>query len=212
VRRLLYEFVAEHPSGASRDEAAAAVGVSRKLAAFHLDHLAGAGLLEVDYRRLSGRKGPGAGRPSKIYRRAPKEFGLSLPPRDYELPAQILAAAVEEGRAGRPVDPEAVAYAAGVATGRRARQARAGERIDVRELQDALRAHGYEPFVDADGALRLRNCPFHLLAADHPDLVCGMNQALISGMVEGLGVESGARAELDPRPPLCCVAIRLLAS
>lgn len=52
--------------GMSRAEAADAVGVARTLAAFHLGKLVDAGLLEVAHRRLTGRSGPGAGRPAKV--------------------------------------------------------------------------------------------------------------------------------------------------
>ncbi|MDQ3641298.1 MAG: helix-turn-helix domain-containing protein, partial [Actinomycetota bacterium] len=69
LRRRLYRFVGgqDHPVG--RDEAAAGVGISRSTAAFHLDRLVDDGLLDAEFRRLTGRRGPGAGRPAKLYRR-----------------------------------------------------------------------------------------------------------------------------------------------
>src|SRR4029079_17932770 len=86
VRRQLYDLVAARQQAVSRDEAARGAGISRALAAFHLDRLVEAGLLAVEYRRLSGRTGPGAGRPAKLYRRAPGEISVSVPDRHYELP------------------------------------------------------------------------------------------------------------------------------
>src|SRR5690348_17436989 len=83
-RRQLYDVVAASPSPVGRDEAAAAAGISRELAAFHLDRMAAAGLLATEYRRLGNRRGPGAGRPAKLYRRADREISVSLPARDYE--------------------------------------------------------------------------------------------------------------------------------
>src|SRR5699024_5539855 len=94
TRRALYFYVADNGADTSRNQAAHALGLSSNLAGFHLDKLVEGGLLEVSYRRLSGRSGPGAGRPAKLYRRAQRQVQFSLPQREYELAAKILAAAV----------------------------------------------------------------------------------------------------------------------
>jgi predicted ArsR family transcriptional regulator len=198
VRRALYRFVAAAGALVSRDEAASAVDVSRSLAAYHLDRLADDGLLEVRYERRTGRSGPGAGRPAKLYRRAPGEITVSVPARDYELAARVLAAAVDGGE-----DDEVRSRVTSVAkaTGRTmGGQVRAGER----SLVAALDEHGYEPVVEEGGDVRLRNCPFHLLAEEHRGLVCGMNVAMLGGLCAG----SGFRATLDPEPGWCCVRLR----
>lgn len=195
----------------SRDEAAQAVGVSRSLAGFHLDRLVEEGLLETSFRRLSGRTGPGAGRPSKLYRRSGRELEVSLPQRSYKLAGRILATAMETEAApgtNRALGP--TARAIGEDLGRDAK-ARAGPRPSRKRLlagtMAALEANGYEPEESA-GEIRLRNCPFHYLATEHRQLVCGMNLALIEGVVAGLGVE-GATPVLDPKPGMCCVALKL---
>src|SRR6058998_2069336 len=90
VRRALYLHVLSRNDDVSRDQAARALRISRALAAFHLDKLVEAGLLEVSFRRLSGRSGPGAGRPSKLYRRSPQQIDMTLPARRYELAARLL--------------------------------------------------------------------------------------------------------------------------
>src|SRR5260221_9275138 len=90
ARRSLYAYVVAQGREVSRNEAAEAVGLQRTLAAFHLDRLATAGLLDVAYRRLSNRSGPGAGRPAKVYRRSSAEHAVVLPPRDYASAASIL--------------------------------------------------------------------------------------------------------------------------
>lgn len=95
VRRQLYRFVSAQPEGAGRDAAATAAGISRALAAFHLDRLAAAGLVDVTYRHLGPRRGPGAGRPAKIYRRAAREVVVNLPERRYDVAAELLASALE---------------------------------------------------------------------------------------------------------------------
>lgn len=210
ARRALYDAVIGAGEPLSRDQAAAAAGVTRALAAFHLDKLVEAELLEVEYRRLTGRTGPGAGRPSKLYRRGSREVGVSLPERHYEVPAELLATALEQLTG--PTAPDALRSAAhdlGEGIGMAARR-RSGGRPSRRRLRSALEetldARGYEPEETASGEIRLRNCPFHALVEDHRDLVCNMNLALADGILDGLGDERlGAR--LDPQPGQCCVAI-----
>ncbi|MGF1432036.1 helix-turn-helix transcriptional regulator [Kitasatospora sp. LaBMicrA B282] len=193
VRRQLYRHVAASPGEVGRDAAAEAVGISRSLAAFHLDKLVEAGLLAVDFRRLSGRTGPGAGRPAKVYRRADGEHAVSVPPRSYDAAARLLAEVVEN--AGLDRELQAAAKAAGAADPA-ADSAAAGA-----DLVEVLRERGYQPFWDGE-TLRLHNCPFGALAREFPALVCGMNLAL----VEGLASEGWSPA-MDPCPGGCCVAL-----
>jgi predicted ArsR family transcriptional regulator len=210
VRRHLYEVVAASRDAVNRDDAAAAAGVSRALAAFHLDRLVDAGLLVAEYRRLSGRAGPGAGRPAKLYRAAAGEVAVSLPDRRYELPARLFAEALEHDGGPQPAPSvAAAARALGSSLGTAARAA-AGRRPARSRLRDALAStldrRGYAPFETAAGEIRFGNCPFHALVDEHRDLVCGMNLALAEGMLDGLGADR-LEARLDPQPGLCCVAI-----
>lgn len=210
VRRRLYEYVAAAHGEVSRGQAAEALGIQRTLAAHHLDRLADAGLLEVARRKVSGREGPGSGRPAKLYRRADRELSLHLPPRDYELAAHVLAEAVERHGA------EEALHAAAREEGRRIGAEHRGE-----ALAELLRARGYEPVEGADRAcgdgsadaaagegddVRLLNCPFHTLAHAFPPLACGLNLELLRGLLEGRG-EDGGRARMDARPGRCCVVI-----
>ncbi len=207
VRRRLYELVAGRAEPVGRDEAAAAAGIGRPLAAYHLDKLVTLGLLTASYQRPSGRGGPGAGRPAKVYARSGSEFTVTVPPREYELAARLLAVAVEADRSG--ASRAALHDAARQFGGGLARQYRTpdrGRQDPLQAAEGALRAHGFEPWQDEDGTVRLRNCPFHHLATQHTEIVCGMNLALIDGLVEGLGA-SGLHPALDPRPGCCCVAI-----
>lgn len=210
ARKALYDAVvsSSHPLG--RDEAAEVAGVSRALAAFHLDKLVAAGLLEVEFRRLTGRTGPGAGRPSKLYLRGSREIGVSLPDRHYEVPAEILATVIEQLAGPAPREAaRSVAHDLGHGIGAAARQ-RCGPRPSRRRLraalEETLEARGYEPTETLSGEIRFRNCPFHALVEDHRELVCGLNLALAEGILEGLG-DRRAIARLDPQPGLCCVAI-----
>jgi predicted ArsR family transcriptional regulator len=211
VRRALYFYVARSPREVSRDQAARGVRIARPLAAFHLDKLVEQRLLEASYRRLTRRRGPGAGRPAKLYRRSGLQVEVSLPPREYELAARLFAIALT---AGTPAVTRArvrrTARDFGAGLGREARQ-RAGKRPSrrtlVRQLQAVLQEHGYEPVRATDRAIRLYNCPFDALARDYRPLICGMNQTLLAGVVRGLGL-TGCTPVLDPRPGMCCVALR----
>ena len=215
VRRALFFHVAGSAGEVSREEAARAAGVSRALAGFHLDRLVAEGLLEVTFRRLSGRQGPGAGRPAKLYRRSTRQLELTLPPRRYELAARLLADAVDEGPPETRARLTAAARRRGELLGAEARaKTTAHGATDVDRTQDALfetlTANGYEP-EPAEGEIRLRNCPFHALAGAHTQLVCGMNLALLEGVVQGLEAR-GVEPVLAPRPPHCCVHFRLRVS
>jgi len=209
VRRRLYEWLTAQGGSVSRDEAAAGVKVSRALAAFHLDRLAAEGLLRVEFGRRSGRTGPGAGRPAKLYRRAEREIAVSLPERRYAAAAAMMAEALEPGGGGSNPALGASAHQAGLAVGDAARRA-AGTRPGKRRRRDALvgalRDRGYEPREASSGEITLGNCPFHALVEDHRDVVCGMNLAWAEGVLEGVG-EPDALARLDPQPQRCCVVI-----
>ncbi|MEV4939889.1 helix-turn-helix transcriptional regulator [Streptomyces zaomyceticus] len=226
VRRRLYEYVAAQGREVGRNEAAEATGVARTLAAHHLDRLTEAGLLESGSRRLTGRSGPGAGRPAKVYTRTKSERSVSLPARDYRTAAELLAEAAEQ---------------AGLDAGLCAAARRRGESLrgsaapcgDLDEAMKVLAARGYEPYpedrgrpeggaadADTDAAantaadsagaaarvVRMRNCPFHAVAERFPPLVCGMNLALLEGL---LGTDGPVRARMDARPGECCVVVEV---
>ncbi|MBV9899167.1 MAG: transcriptional regulator [Chloroflexi bacterium] len=203
ARRSLYEYVVVQGRAVSRNEAAQAVGVQRTLAAFHLDRLADAGLLEVEFRRTNGRSGPGAGRPSKLYRRASSEHAISLPPRDYLCAAQVFGDALD--RAGAEDALYASARESGLATGRELAGSR--KRVTIQDILEVLGERGYEPYDTHDGYVRLRNCPFHALAQVLPTLTCGANLSLLEGVLVGGGLAQNYRAELVPESSGCCVAI-----
>jgi predicted ArsR family transcriptional regulator len=209
VRRRLYRHVLAQPDAVSRDDAAAAAGIGRPLAAHHLDRLVTAGLLTTEYRRRSGRSGPGAGRPAKFYRSAGRELRASLPERRYEVAADLFATALDADR-GPGEAGDALARAArerGVQLGAEARRRATGRSHASRRgaLVGVLRDAGYAPF-ERDGELRMLNCPFHELAQRHREVTCGMNLALLRGLMSGAGLPEG-EARLDSQPGLCCVAI-----
>ena len=205
VRRALYLFVVAQRDAVSREQAAEGVDVPLHTAKFHLDKLVEEGLLEVEFRRLTGRTGPGAGRPSKLYRRSSRELSVSLPERRYDVVGRILAGGVARaGAGGVPVDV-AVTEAA-VAEGRRVGGAASVTGSDVERVGAVLAEQGYEP-ARRDADLLLANCPFDALAREHTELVCGLNQSFVHGVIDGLGC-AGLVARLDPEDGLCCVKVR----
>jgi predicted ArsR family transcriptional regulator len=202
VRRALHALVADAGEPVGRDEAAAATGTPRSTAGYHLDQLVEAGLLTVTHARRSGRTGPGAGRPAKLYTPAPVEVTVQLPPRDDTLVAHLLATAVES-------DPSGAARQALREATRAAGRALAADLPEptVDALIDVLDRRGYAPARCAEGGVRLRNCPFHHLVEDHLDLVCALNEDLLGAATEETDV--GLVAVLDPQPGQCCVVLRL---
>ena len=199
TRRALYEYVVARPEPVGREEAATAVGLPLHSVKFHLDRLVEAGLLTVEFRRLGERTGPGAGRPSKLYRRAEEPVAVSLPSRHYDLVGHILASGVERATDGTPL-PAALDEAAAEAGRARAVPG------DLATFTGVLAEHGFEPRVEDDTVL-LANCPFDRLAKEHTALVCGINRAFVQGVADGVGC--GVTACLEPEPGLCCVKARV---
>jgi predicted ArsR family transcriptional regulator len=210
LRRRMYLFIREQGRPVGRDEAAEAVGISRKLAAFHLDKLVDKGLLTPHYVRLSGRRGPGAGRPSKVYQPTESKFSVSIPSRSYDFAGRILVQALQRHESSRKA-VHAAAWEEGVELGRAVRRDRRlrspSDEKAMTVAREVLYDRGYEPYHDQLGDLRLRNCPFDALAQQSVGLVCGLNLAFIAGVVSGLGNES-VTACLDPHPGQCCVRLQ----
>src|SRR6478752_7343817 len=206
VRRDLYGLLLG-AGWTSRDDAAAALDIPRSVATFHLDKLVAAGVLEVRFERTSGRSGPGAGRPAKLYRPAPGEISASVPDRRYDLAASVLAGAIaDSARTGRPIDQclQTSAHDAGVALGAQLADGTPEELVTV------LGRHGYAPALDG-GEITLTNCPFHRLAEQHRDLVCSMNLDLLDGVLDAIDTPHGLSARLQPTPGECCVRIATTA-
>jgi len=191
TRRRLYVFVSRSNEPIGRDEAADALGIPRQTAAYHLDRLAEEGLVDVEFLRRSGRTGPGAGRPAKLYKRTDRDREVSLPPRRYGLAARILLEVVST-RAIKRKDLAAAAH-------------RIGAELGEVGLDQALRETGYDPVME-EGEIRFRNCPFHVLKTQDQRTVCNLNLGLVEGMLEASG--DGRKAYLEPSETYCCVRVR----
>ena len=209
-RRRMFTFIRRARRAVTRDEAAASVGISRKLAAFHLDKLVDAGLLRAGYAAPGGvRK---VGRQPKVYEPTDAQITVSIPDRRHELLADLLLDAVLSEDAGENARQAAVRTAEqrgrqlGETVRQETRPGRLGPERGLTACEHLLEGYGYEPVRETSTQLRLRNCPFHPLAAKAPDLVCGMNHAFLSGYLGGLEV-NGVRAVLAPEPGECCVRL-----
>ena len=211
IRRNLYLYVSAQSAPVSRDQASDALGIARHTAKFHLDKLAEEGLLDTSFKRLSERRGPGAGRPTKLYARSSRQLSVTLPERHYDLAGQLLATAIEDAAAQGSTLAAALKVAASEWGRNVADQARAtaGPRPSPERLFgctcQALAENGYEPHRSG-GAIVLRNCPFDALAREHTELVCGMNLAILDAAMEQLP-EISLAARLEPSPDRCCVVL-----
>ena len=213
LRRRLYIFVRSQGRPVNRDEAASSVGISRKLAAFHLDKLVERGLLTYSYARPPGRGGRGAGRTAKYYEPSERQIDVTIPERRYDLLGSVLLRALRSERESERGEDAArrAAAEAGIDIGRAERRrlgiAPPGPERAMTIATHVLEERGYEPYDDDRGSVRLRSCPFHELAEQDRDLVCSMNERLVEGVVRGLGNDS-VRIELDPLPGQCCVRLQ----
>jgi len=209
TRRTVYSYVADQGREVSRDDTSEALGISRALAAFHLDKLVEEGLLETTYRRLGAGRGPGAGRPAKLYRRSALRVEVSLPQTQYAFAARLFVRAIANG--GTPDELYKLAGEAGFEIGTEARR-RAGARPKktalIQEALQVLTEYGFEPLTGTQGEILLRNCPFDAVVQESKELVCGMNLRLMDGLIKGLRL-GGVTAKLAPKPGFCCVAIEL---
>jgi predicted ArsR family transcriptional regulator len=209
ARGRLYAYVRDRHEPVGREEAARAVGISVKLAAFHLDRMVRAGMLDVEHRRLSGRAGPGAGRPAKLYRISKRRFAVTVPQTGYPLAASILAAALTEAEAGAnpAVAVRRVAREVGERLGDEIREAVRDGDARVVAITRRLAELGFQPQWLDSGEMVLRNCIFAELAESHRDLICGMAGALVEGLLAGADARS-LRAEGGVAQLGCCVRVR----
>ncbi len=212
LRRQMYVFIRGRGRPVSRDEAAGHVGISRKLAAFHLDKLVERGLLTAHYARPPGRGGRGAGRSSKFYEISDLEVDVSIPERRYDIVGEIMVAALSEDSVEPPRQvAKRIAFDRGREIGEevkaelRLRPPGSDRALSVAE--GTLSEYGYEPYRTDKETVSLRNCPFHNLSRRAPDLVCGLNREFIDGLLRGLGNDS-IEASLEPTPGECCVKLR----
>jgi predicted ArsR family transcriptional regulator len=211
LRRGMYAYIRAARRPVTRDEAAAAVGISRKLAAFHLDKLVGAGVLRAHSGQPGGTRK--VGRAPKVYEPSGADIRVSIPPRSHEMLADILLDTVLAQGRGEEASRVALRVAGqrgqaiGAAERDQARPGRLGTERALTLISGLLEQRGFEPAREAPGCVRLRNCPFHPLASRAPEVVCGINQAFLAGLLDGLDAPT-VEAALRPHQGECCVELR----
>ena len=210
LRRRMYGFIRRAHRPVNREEAAQTVGISRKLAAFHLDKLVEVGLLRAHYEPVGGiRK---VGRTPKVYESTDAEVHISIPAREHELIADILIDALlsqDQHKGGREAAFQVARHRGaelGAAERKRARPGRLSAERALTLATAALTRYGFEPDRVTPTLLRLRNCPFAPLAVKAPPLICSINHAFLSGFLDTLQA-STLTAVLTPRAGWCCVEL-----
>lgn len=209
TRQQLYLYLRDREEPVGREEAAQHVGVKPRIAAFHLDRMADAGLLDVEYRRLSGRSGPGAGRPAKVYSLSSRSFSVEIPQTRYALAASMMASslAARNGHADGAESLREIATDVGTGLGTEIRQQARTKSARLEAVQLLLTQLGYQPRVEESGEWTMRNCIFAELSTSHREVVCPMNAAFIKGLLAGAQITSlqvKTRAEGEPG---CCVQV-----
>lgn len=209
-RRRMYGFIRRARRPINREEAAASIGISRELAAFHLEKLVEVGLLRATYEPLGGVRKPG--RKPKVYEPTEATVRISIPGRQHDLLAEILLDAILGHVTGASAQRDALRVAGergmdvGAAERERLRPGRLSAERALTLAANVLARYGFEPDREHPTRVRLRNCPFHPLAAKAPEFVCGINHAFLTGFLAGLRVTT-VRALLAPHPPECCVQL-----
>lgn len=181
-RRRIYVHVKQSAAPVTVNEIAEGFEIHRNAAKFHLDKLLAAGLLRAEFRRVNGRRGPGAGRPSKLYTATDSEVSFTVPERHYDLLAHLLLRALTRGE-----DIEVV----GEDFGRRLAASVAPDAGCTDSLECAravLDRLGFDPEVevDPDGCawITTSNCPFGRVALEAPEgEVCRLDRAIIRGIL-----------------------------
>lgn len=212
TRHALYCLVRAASEPVTREVAAQSVGISRKLAAFHLDKLVEANLLVADFDATA--RSRQFGRPPKVYRPTREEFRISIPERRPELLAQLLLEAVTTASAKETPTDAALrvardsGYRLGVETRRRTRSGRLGVERAMALATSILAERGFEPARESASCIRLRNCPYAPMSQQATELVCGINHQHLTGLLKGLAAPTTITAELAPTAGQCCVQLR----
>jgi len=170
----------------SADDAAAALGVHRSVARNWLERLFRAGLLETSFARRSGRSGPGAGRPAKLYAAAPEQQALEFPPRRFptlvarlldEIPASGREQALRRAGEGFGRD---LALAAGLEPTARLEDA-------LEHVCAAVRSLGFQAALDRvegdTAVISTPTCPLRPLVVERLD-AAHIDRGMWAGLIE----------------------------
>ena len=153
------------------------------------------------------------GRAPKVYEPAETDIRISIPQRRHDVLADILLDAVltegedETARDAALRSARCRGERAGATERNRVRPGRLGPERALTLASGLLELNGFEPAPETPARVRLRNCPFHPLAAKAPEVVCQINHAYLADLIDGLDAPA-VEAVLDPRAGECCVELR----
>jgi predicted ArsR family transcriptional regulator len=195
-------FVRGRREPVSADDLAGVQHVHRNVARRRLDRLAAAGLLVTRSERRSGRTGPGAGRPARIYAASPETTGIEFPARHYEELVGLLVDALPQRSRSKRLHDVGLDLAAGLLRGAPIAPAR-DLRIGVERVCDAVGRLGFQASVEAvdeeTAVIATPTCPLRPLVVKRPetaDVDRGMWCGLIAG---GLQDVRGADVSCETR-------------
>ena len=209
-RRQLYQLIRRSHRPINRQQAAASVGISRKLAAFHLDKLVEVGLLRATHEPIGQTRK--VGRTPKAYQPTPTVLRINIPEHQHHTLAEILLDAMITQHPGESPQQAALRLAThhGENLGHTEHTPPHPRHLSTEQAltlaHDVLTRHGYEPTRDNPTTLRLRNCPFHPLTTKAPEFICAINHAFLTGFLHSLPTTT-VHAVLAPHPPECCVEL-----
>ncbi len=189
TRRGIYMSVRESAEPVTATQIAELFGIHPNVARHHLDRLAGDGYLRVTRKRRSGSTGPVAGRPAKCYEATSKEIAIQYPPRRHQLLSELLARVIERVA---PEEGPRIAEEVGLEYGRELAAEiglpeESGFDAAVGAVARAMMGVGFEMQAQpTDRQLLTSHCPFGKTAADHPELVCKLDQGIVRGLMETL--------------------------
>ncbi|HEY5578664.1 MAG TPA: helix-turn-helix domain-containing protein [Acidimicrobiia bacterium] len=184
TRRGIYLMVRASQEPVTVSDVAESFGIHPNVARHHLDRLASDGYVKVSS-PATARRPTGAGRPAKAYRATSKEIDLHFPAQRYDLLSELLVMVVEK------VAPENLAdvarevgrdYGRALAS-RLDTHDQKGFEAAVKAVAGAMRGVGFEMAAHGE-RLVTNHCPFGTTATDHPDLICSLDQGMVTGMME----------------------------
>lgn len=200
-------FVRGEPQAVTIDEVAAAHGIHRNVARRRLEQLATARLLVTGFERRTGRSGPGAGRPAKVYSPAPEMSGIEFPARRYP---ELVGLLLDDVPTRRREDV-GVRFGTMLAAAAEVEPS-TDRRVGLERLCEALGALGFQAHLESldDDAAEIvtPTCPLRPLVvtdASAADLDRGVWRALVAGALEGVDPDDvGCKAHDCLEPCASC--------
>ncbi|MFQ5948470.1 MAG: helix-turn-helix transcriptional regulator [Acidimicrobiia bacterium] len=189
TRRGIFISVRESPEPLTAAQIAELFDIHPNVARHHLDRLTTEGYLRGSRQRRSGRRGPRAGRPAKSYEATDKRINLSYPANRHDLLAELLVRVVERlapDDAPRVAEQVGKEYGLQLAAEIGLPEEEGFEQASM-AVAKAMMGVGFGMNTEPrEGLLLTHHCPFGQTAADHPDVVCKLDQGIVKGLMQAV--------------------------